>query len=125
MLTEEGVRSVLEQVRYPGLQRDIVALRLVQSVSVRNGRVHVALMLSNEREAVQEKIRAEIRERLAGAGAIRSEVQIVAPSRLSLLRKDPWAERGRLPGVERIVAVGAGKGGVGKSTVAANLAIAF
>src|SRR5690606_15711082 len=62
----------------------------------------------------------------------RSEVQIVPPGRLPMAgqraaaaARDPWADRGRLPNVARIVAVGAGKGGVGKSTVAVNLALAL
>lgn len=123
-LTEEQVRAALERVPYPGLKRDIVSLRLVRSVTVRNGRVHVSLVLSTTREDVPDLLRAAIRERLAEAGAVRTEVQIVPPERRGG-KLDPWADRARLPGVKRVVAVGAGKGGVGKSTVAANLALAL
>ena len=123
-LTEEAVRSALGGVRYPGLTRDIVALGMVRSVAVRDGRVHVALMLATERPEVPDQLRAAVKAALAEAGAVRSEVQIVAPDRRLPVR-DPWADRGRLPGVARVVAVGAGKGGVGKSTVAVNLALAL
>ncbi|HEU5209936.1 MAG TPA: Mrp/NBP35 family ATP-binding protein [Longimicrobiales bacterium] len=123
-LTEEQVRAALARVPYPGLKRDIVSLRLVRSVAVRNGRVHVSLVLSTTREDVPDLLRAAIRERLAEAGAVRTEVQIVPPERRGG-KLDPWADRARLPGVKRVVAVGAGKGGVGKSTVAANLALAL
>lgn len=124
-LTEERARAALEQVFYPGLKRDIVSLRLVRSVTVRNGRVHVSLVLSTSRDDVPDLLRTAIRERLKEAGAVRSEVQIVPPERHDGMRRDPWADRARLPGVKRVVAVGAGKGGVGKSTVAANLALAL
>lgn len=131
-ITEAEVRAALAEVAYPGLNRDIVSLGLVRSVAVRNGRVHVSLVLSTAREDVPDLLRAAIRERLAAAGAVRSEVQIVPPGRLPMAgqrgaaaARDPWADQGRLPNVARIVAVGAGKGGVGKSTVAVNLALAL
>jgi ATP-binding protein involved in chromosome partitioning len=124
-LTDADLRRVLGEVRYPGLNRDIVSLGMVRSVTVRDGRVHVSLVLSTSREDVPDLLRASIREALLAAGAVRSEVQIVPPERHAGGNPDPWAGRGRLPGVGRLIAVGAGKGGVGKSTVATNLALAL
>jgi ATP-binding protein involved in chromosome partitioning len=124
-LTEGDVRRALAEVLYPGLNRDIVALGLVRSVAVRDGRVHVSLVLSTQREEVPDQLRSAIREKLASVGAVRTEVQILPPERRTGGVADPWADRARLPGVRRVVAVGAGKGGVGKSTVAANLALAL
>jgi ATP-binding protein involved in chromosome partitioning len=124
-ITESAVRAALAEVRYPGLNRDIVSFGMVRSVAVRNGRVHVSLVLSSTREEVPDQLRAAIREKLAAIGAVRCEVQILPPERRAPGARDPWADRGRLPSVARIVAVGSGKGGVGKSTVAANLALAL
>jgi ATP-binding protein involved in chromosome partitioning len=122
--TETEIRNALRAVPFPGLEKDIVSAGAVRSVSVRNGRAHVALLLPTRDPQVREGLRDEVARRLAAAGTLQAEVVVLPPGGRPGTR-DPWAGRGRLPGVKRIVAVGAGKGGVGKSTVAANLALAL
>jgi ATP-binding protein involved in chromosome partitioning len=75
-LTEARVQEVLAGIRYPGLERDIVSLGLLRSVAVRNGRVHVSLVVSTSKPEVPGQLRTAIKEALSEAGAVRSEVQI-------------------------------------------------
>lgn len=128
-LTADDVRAILHDVPYPNLARDIVSLRIVDHVSVCAGRVKVRLTLRTGDPSVP----AQLEERIAGAlrarGAIAVAVEIVAPRPAARpatrAPTDPWGEQVHLTSVRHVVAIGAGKGGVGKSTVAANVALAL
>jgi ATP-binding protein involved in chromosome partitioning len=122
-LTPAFVREALREVAYPGLTRDIVSLGLVGDIQIRESAVQVVLSVSSRNEASREQLMASVHDRLRALGAAGIDVRVRSPETPGA--RDPWADRGHLPGVRRIVAVGSGKGGVGKSTVAVNLAIAL
>jgi ATP-binding protein involved in chromosome partitioning len=128
-LTADTVRAALSEVRYPNLNRDLVSLKMVDHVSVCAGRVKVRLTLRTADPAVPAQLEQRIGDALRARGAVAVAVEIVAPRPVARpvtrTATDPWSEQVHLASVRHVVAVGAGKGGVGKSTVAANLALAL
>ena len=128
-LTADTVRAALRDVHYPGLTRDLVSFGMVDHVSVCDGRVKVRLALRTDDVSIPSKLEASITDALRPRGATAVAVEIVppAPAVRPAARgvADPWAEQVRLASVQHVIAIGAGKGGVGKSTVAVNLALAL
>jgi len=122
MINEHSARAALATVKYPGFSRDIVSFGLVKEVRIEGGCAKVFLALTTSEPAVAAKIRDAARDALLAAGAESAEVKIdiQAPAQAAGL---PGPQG--IPGVRHIVAVASGKGGVGKSTVSANLALAL
>jgi ATP-binding protein involved in chromosome partitioning len=128
-LTVDDATDALRQVFYPGLSRDVVSFGMVQHVSVCDARVKVQLALRTSDRNVPAQLRAAITAALVARGAAEVSVEISAPRVAMPVASrgtpDPWAEQVRLPNVKHVIAIGAGKGGVGKSTVAVNVALAM
>lgn len=120
-LTEAAVREALSTVIEPDLKKDIIALDLVRSLRLESNRVSIEVMVSNPalhgRKRMEEAVRFAI-ERHLGKGI---EVDVTAVPMEG--KGDDANLRRVLPGVKHIVAVASGKGGVGKSTIASNLAV--
>ena len=126
MLSQDDIKHALAAVKYPGFSRDIVSFGLVKEISAANGAVSVALQLTspNPDAAQQIKMDAErILKNLPGVNQVHVEVR--QPSAGQAATGNAIASQTKVPGVKRIVAIASGKGGVGKSTCAANLACAL
>ena len=123
MITPESVLAALGTVNDPDLHRDLVTLGMVEEVKVEGGKVAFTLVLTTSACPLKVQIEDDCRAAVKKIAGV-SDIAITTTSRVRKPR-DPSADRKALDGVGHVIAVGSGKGGVGKSTVAANLAIAL
>jgi ATP-binding protein involved in chromosome partitioning len=124
-VSEEQVKDALKSVKYPGFTRDIVSFGLVKSVNIDNGEVKVQLALATNDPNIPATIKNDaekILRGLAGVQTARVLIDIHAPPAGA---SAPTMGAMRIPGVKHALAIASGKGGVGKSTIAANLAYAL
>ena len=122
-ITEEQVIDALRQVQDPELHRDIVSLGMVKNLAVEQGRVRFTVELTTPACPLRETIENDCKKALAAVGGVSAlQIDFGAQVRGS---KAGAGQTDLLPTVKNVVLVAAGKGGVGKSTVAANLAVAL
>lgn len=129
-LDKESVQQALGRVRYPGYSRDIVSFGLVKGIEVTlAGKVSIGLAITTADPAIPKQLYAEIEAVLISLGAVKPEIAITVtvpkpgPTGPTAAAKTP-ANAG-VGQVKYIIAVASGKGGVGKSTFAVNLACAL
>lgn len=122
-VSEQLVLEALKKVQDPELHRDIVSLGMVKNLEVTDGKVAFSVELTTPACPLRERIEEDCKRVLAGVDGVKElAISFGAQVRGS---KSGAGQTDLLPTVKNVVLVAAGKGGVGKSTVAANLAVAL
>lgn len=125
-LQTEEITKALKKVRYPGFTRDIVSFGIVKDVKVDGSIVNVSLLLPKPDEKLKIEIENSVKKAILETPGV-SDLKLDIQSRE---QKQPHGQQtaqdsSKLPDISYYVAVASGKGGVGKSTIAVNLALAI
>ncbi len=123
-LNAKEIEDLLKQIPYPGYTRDIVRFGIVRGIEAEGPQVTISLEFSTSDETISQAVAEQVGKTLSAAGVENVDIQVSQHNPQANTAQGETSDApDLLPSVKHVIAVASGKGGVGKSTVAANLAI--
>ena len=128
VFSQDSILAVLKTIKYPGYSRDIVSFGIVKDIQIEGNAVGVMIELTTPNQdlgnQIADSVRLALRDRIEGLADAHVQVRVPTPQQAAASVPGA-ASRNKIPGINRIVAIASGKGGVGKSTCSNYLFKAF